>query len=80
MTAERAAYAVRGHWLVENALLRTLDVIFKDDQSGLRKGHGYGPPFRKLRWTRLVRQLGGLAKVDRVCFYAANCSVISAVA
>lgn len=33
-----------------------------------------------LRWTRLVRQLGGLAKVDLVCFYAANRSVISAVA
>ncbi|MET3663385.1 hypothetical protein ABID44_003741, partial [Aquamicrobium ahrensii] len=33
----------------------------------------------RLRWTRLVRQLGGLAKVDRVGFYAANCSVICAV-
>lgn len=33
-----------------------------------------------LRWSRLVRQLGGLAKVDRVGFYAANCSVISVVA
>ena len=33
-----------------------------------------------VRWTRLVRQLGGLAKVDRVGFYAANCSVICAVA
>jgi hypothetical protein len=35
---------------------------------------------RKQRWTCLVRQCGGLAKVDRVGFYAANCSVISAVA
>ncbi len=33
-----------------------------------------------LRWTRLVRQFGGLAKVDRVGFYAANFSIISAVA
>lgn len=33
-----------------------------------------------VRWTRLVRQFGGLAKVDRVRFYAANCSVISAIA
>jgi hypothetical protein len=33
-----------------------------------------------LRWSRLVRQFGGLAKVDRVGFYAASCSVISAVA
>jgi predicted transposase YbfD/YdcC len=40
LSAERAAYAVRGHWMVENALHWTLDVIFKDDQSRLRKGHG----------------------------------------
>lgn len=40
LTAERAAKAVRGHWLVENALHWTLDVIFNDDQSRLRKGHG----------------------------------------
>lgn len=40
LSAERAAHAVRGHWLVENALHWTLDVIFKDDQSRLRKGHG----------------------------------------
>lgn len=32
------------------------------------------------RWSRLVRQLGGLAKVDRVRFYAASFSVISAIA
>jgi len=38
--AERAAHAVRGHWLVENTLHWTLDVVFKDDQSRLRKGHG----------------------------------------
>jgi predicted transposase YbfD/YdcC len=40
LTAEQAARAVRGHWLVENALHWTLDVVFKDDQSRLRKGHG----------------------------------------
>src|SRR5690606_3180246 len=34
----------------------------------------------RLRWSRLVRQFGGLAKVDRVGFYAANFSIISAVA
>ena len=33
-----------------------------------------------VRWTRLMRQFGGLAKVDRVGFYAANCSVICTVA
>lgn len=40
LTAEHAAHAVRGHWLIENALHWTLDVVFKDDQSRLRKGHG----------------------------------------
>lgn len=40
LTAEQAAHAVRGHWLVENALHWTLDVVFNDDQSRLRKGHG----------------------------------------
>ncbi|TPJ45709.1 hypothetical protein FJ437_15905 [Mesorhizobium sp. B2-6-6] len=29
-----------GHWLVQNALYRTLDVVFNDHQSRLRKGHG----------------------------------------
>jgi predicted transposase YbfD/YdcC len=40
MTAQQAATAVRGHWLVENALHWTLDVVFNEDQSRLRKGHG----------------------------------------
>ena len=31
----------------------------------------------QLRWTRLLRQFGGLAEVDRVGFYTAWCSVIS---
>ena len=40
LTAEQAAQAVRGHWMIENALHWTLDVVFRDDQSRLRKGHG----------------------------------------
>lgn len=40
LSAEQAAQAVRGHWLVENALHWTLDVVFRDDQSRLRRGHG----------------------------------------
>jgi predicted transposase YbfD/YdcC len=40
LSAARAAEAVRGHWAIENALHWTLDVVFADDQSRLRKGHG----------------------------------------
>ena len=40
LTAERAAEAVRGHWGIENRLHWVLDVVFADDQSRLRKGHG----------------------------------------
>jgi predicted transposase YbfD/YdcC len=40
LSAQDAAAAVRGHWLIENALHWTLDVVFGDDQSRLRKGHG----------------------------------------
>jgi len=38
--AKQAASAVRGHWMIENALHWILDVVFNDDQSRLRKGHG----------------------------------------
>jgi hypothetical protein len=31
---------VRGHWGIENQLHWVLDVVFGDDQSRLRKGHG----------------------------------------
>ena len=40
LTAKQASNAVRGHWLIENALHWTLDVVFNEDQSRLRKGHG----------------------------------------
>jgi predicted transposase YbfD/YdcC len=40
LTAERAAEAVRGHWGIENRLHWVLDVLFGDDQSRLRTGHG----------------------------------------
>jgi hypothetical protein len=40
LCATRAAEAVRAHWAIENRLHWVLDVIFGDDQSRLRTGHG----------------------------------------
>jgi predicted transposase YbfD/YdcC len=40
LSAQAAAAAVRGHWSIENQLHWVLDVVFKDDQSRLRKGNG----------------------------------------
>jgi predicted transposase YbfD/YdcC len=40
LSAAEAAEAVRGHWAIENRLHWVLDVVFRDDQSRLRKGQG----------------------------------------
>jgi predicted transposase YbfD/YdcC len=40
LSAAEAAKAVRSHWMIENSLHWTLDVVFHDDQRRNRKGHG----------------------------------------
>ncbi len=40
LDAKQAAEAVRCHWRIENQLHWVMDVVFNDDQSRVRKGHG----------------------------------------
>ncbi len=38
--AQQALYAVRGHWKIENQVHWVLDVVFREDDSRIRKGNG----------------------------------------
>ena len=40
LTASNASRFVREHWGIENRLHWVLDVIFREDESRVRKGHG----------------------------------------
>ena len=38
--AQQVLYAVRGHWKIENQVHWVLDVVFREDDSRIRKGNG----------------------------------------
>jgi predicted transposase YbfD/YdcC len=38
--AKQALYAARGHWRIENQVHGVLDVVFREDDSRIRKGNG----------------------------------------
>ena len=66
LDARQAAKAVRAHWAIENTLHWTLDVVFHDDQSRLRKGNGAANMAVVRHFAfNLVRQCQGNAPLKR---------------
>ncbi len=52
--AEQLAWAIRGHWSIENGLHHVLDVSFHEDDSRIREGHG---PENVSRFRRIALNL-----------------------
>lgn len=59
MTAEQAALAIRNHWKIENQLHWVLDVVFDEDRSRNRNGHGAE------NFSRLERIALNLLRMDK---------------
>ncbi|MGL5116348.1 MAG: ISAs1 family transposase [Beijerinckiaceae bacterium] len=67
LDAKQAAKAVRAHWAIENTLHWTLDVVFHEDQSRLRKGEGAANMAVVRHFAfNLVRQAPGNAPLKRM--------------
>ena len=66
LAGDRFAEVVRNHWRIENSLHWVLDVIFKEDLSRLRKGHGaHNMAIVRHFALKLVRSAGDKKSIKR---------------
>ena len=72
--AKPFAHAVRGHWGVENPLHWRLDVVFGDDASRIRKGHGPAimTSIRHLCMNLFEREASSMSLAKKRCKAAWN--------